>query len=84
VQILDIYAASEEPIPGVDARRLVQACGKKSVTYASGFEEAAAQAAASAEEGDVILTMGAGNVSQVAPMVLEQLENSKKPARGLK
>ena len=84
VQILDIYAASEESIPGIDAQGLVQACGRESITYARGFEEAAEQAAARAEEGDVILTLGAGSVSQVAPMVLEQLERAKKPAQGLK
>ncbi len=42
VQILDIYAASEEPIAGVDATALVRAIGRKEVQYAASFEEAVA------------------------------------------
>lgn len=76
VQILDIYAASEEPIPGVDAPALVCASGRNGIAYASGFEEASKRAACHAKEGDVILTLGAGNVSQVASMVLEALRTS--------
>jgi UDP-N-acetylmuramate--alanine ligase len=74
VQILDIYPASEEPIPGIDAGALIHASKTKELTYAGGFEEAAAQAAAGAAEGDVILTLGAGSVSHVASLVLEALQ----------
>ncbi len=77
VQILDIYPASEEPIRGIDAHALVQACGK-GAKYASGFEEAARASVAAAAEGDVILTLGAGNVSQAAAMVLARLEETKE------
>jgi UDP-N-acetylmuramate--alanine ligase len=74
VQILDIYPASEEPIPGIDAAALIRASKRKELRYAEGFQEAAARAAAVAAEGDVILTLGAGSVSQVAGMVLQTLE----------
>jgi UDP-N-acetylmuramate--alanine ligase len=73
VQILDIYPASEEPILGIDASALIRASKAKRLTYAEGFREAAAQAAAEAAEGDVILTLGAGSVSQVAGLVLQSL-----------
>jgi UDP-N-acetylmuramate--alanine ligase len=73
VQVLDIYAASEEPIPGVDAPALVRAVGRKEVQYAAGFEEAVHRAVAAAAEGDVIVTLGAGSVSQAAATVLEAL-----------
>jgi UDP-N-acetylmuramate--alanine ligase len=73
VQILDIYAASEEPILGVDAQRLVKAVGRKEVQYAASFEEAVDRAVANAAEGDVIMTLGAGSVSQAAGLVLEAL-----------
>jgi UDP-N-acetylmuramate--alanine ligase len=76
VQILDIYAASEEPIEGVDAPALVRAIGRKEVQYAPSFEEAVSRTIAHAQEGDVILTLGAGSVSQTAPMVLEALAKS--------
>ena len=70
VQVLDIYAASEEPIAGVDSKALVKAIGRKEVQYASSFEEAVGRSVAQAADGDVILTLGAGSVSQAAGMVL--------------
>jgi UDP-N-acetylmuramate--alanine ligase len=74
VWVLDIYAASEPTIPGVDARALVEAIGRADVTYAASFEQAVEQAAAEAEAGDLILTMGAGNVHLTAGMLLAQLD----------
>ncbi len=73
VQVLDIYAASEEPIAGVDAKALVRAIGRKGVQYAASFDEAVGQAVAAAKDGDVIVTLGAGSVSQAAPLVMEAL-----------
>ncbi|MHB1020802.1 MAG: UDP-N-acetylmuramate--L-alanine ligase [Acidobacteriaceae bacterium] len=77
LQVLDIYAASEEPLQGVNAPALVQAIrndgGRTQVQYTSTFAEAVQRLAEVAEQGDVILTLGAGNVSQAAPMLLEAL-----------
>jgi UDP-N-acetylmuramate--alanine ligase len=80
VWVLDIYAASEEPIAGVHAPALVQAIGCESVWYAASFQEAVEQDAASAHAGDLILTLGAGNVHQAAPMVLHALAQRSAPA----
>ncbi len=73
VQVLDIYAASEEPIDGVSSAALVSAIGREAVAYASSFEEAATRVVGLAREGDAILTLGAGNVSQIAGMVIDRL-----------
>jgi UDP-N-acetylmuramate--alanine ligase len=73
VEILDIYAASEEPIDGVSAEALVRAVGQDRVEYAASTEEAVARVVARAEDGDVILTQGAGSVSGIAPRVLTAL-----------
>lgn len=73
VEILDIYAASEEPIPGITGKALADAVARQSVEYAPSSEEAVARVLARAGEGDAILTMGAGNVSQLAPVVIEKL-----------
>jgi UDP-N-acetylmuramate--alanine ligase len=73
VQVLDIYAASEDPIAGVDSRALVGAVSRKEVEYAESFEEAVNRTVAKAGEGDVIVTLGAGSVSQAAGMVLDAL-----------
>jgi UDP-N-acetylmuramate--alanine ligase len=76
VQVLDIYAASEEPIAGVDAPNLVRTIGRKEVQYAPSFDEAISRTVAHATDGDIILTLGAGSVSQASPLVLEALARS--------
>jgi UDP-N-acetylmuramate--alanine ligase len=76
VQVLDIYAASEEPIAGVDSQSLVRAIGRDQVQYAPSFEEAVKRIVARAGDGDVIITLGAGSVSQAAIMVLDALRNA--------
>lgn len=80
VEIVDIYPASETPIPGIDASALVRAAGRKTVRYAANFEEAAERAAAAANQGDAILTLGAGNISQAAPLVLKLLQSGSTPS----
>jgi UDP-N-acetylmuramate--alanine ligase len=73
VVVLPIYAASEEPIPGVTAERLAQRIQGPRVQFAPEFAEAVAAVAAQAREGDLILTLGAGSVSQLAPQILAAL-----------
>jgi UDP-N-acetylmuramate--alanine ligase len=74
--VLDIYAASEQPIEGITgealARRIAQE-GNWQTEYASSFADAVASASASADPGDMILTLGAGSVSQLAPIMLDKL-----------
>jgi UDP-N-acetylmuramate--alanine ligase len=78
--VLPIYAASEEPISGVTAERLAGRIGESSriqgpaVQFAADFPAAIAAVAARAREGDLILTLGAGSVSQLAPLILAALE----------
>jgi UDP-N-acetylmuramate--alanine ligase len=73
VEVLDIYAASEEPIAGVTAEALVKEIAAKGVEYAASVPAAVAALVREAKDGDVILTLGAGSVSQVGGMVLEAL-----------
>src|SRR5579863_5957614 len=75
--ILDIYAASEPPIEGVTGEALdqrIRQAGKQETRYAASFAEAAEAVAAGAQEGDMILTLGAGSVSQLGPMILAKLQ----------
>jgi UDP-N-acetylmuramate--alanine ligase len=76
VQVLDIYAASEKPIEGVTGEALaarIREVSGKLVSYAGSMEEAVARLVADARAGDVIMTMGAGNVSMAGGMLLEGL-----------
>jgi UDP-N-acetylmuramate--alanine ligase len=75
--VLDIYAASEKPIEGVSGEALagtIREKGGRSAQYLSSFGAAASAAAAVAEDGDMILTLGAGSVSQLGPIILEKLQ----------
>ncbi len=75
--VLDIYAASEKPIEGITGEILAQRIREKNVKngrYVSSPAEAVDAAAAVAQDGDMILTLGAGSVSQFGPMILEKLK----------
>jgi UDP-N-acetylmuramate--alanine ligase len=74
VIVLPIYAASEEPIPGVSAELLVERIQGPRVEFAPEFATAVGLVAANARDGDIILTLGAGSVSQLAPQILAALE----------
>jgi UDP-N-acetylmuramate--alanine ligase len=78
LHVLDIYAASEEPIEGVDAPSLVDAIRRTAtvpggVAYAESMPAGVAALVRRARSGDVILTLGAGSVSHASPMLLEAL-----------
>jgi UDP-N-acetylmuramate--alanine ligase len=75
--ILDIYAASEPPIEGITGEALtqhIQEAGEQEARYAPSFAAAAEAVVAAAQAGDMILTLGAGTVSQLGPMILEKLQ----------
>jgi UDP-N-acetylmuramate--alanine ligase len=75
--VLDIYPASEQSIEGITGEALARRITEKSgrcVSYAASFEEAVNMASIDARPGDMILTLGAGSISQLGPMVLEKLQ----------
>jgi UDP-N-acetylmuramate--alanine ligase len=76
VIVLPIYAASEEPIPGVTAEALAAKIAGPKVQYAADFATAVAAVVAQAKEGDLIMTLGAGSVSQLAPQILAAIEKA--------
>jgi UDP-N-acetylmuramate--alanine ligase len=74
--VLDIYAASEQPIEGITGEALAKRIAEKGcpeASYVGSFDEAVESAISRAQPGDMILTLGAGSVSQLGPMVLEKL-----------
>ena len=77
VFVLDIYAASEQPIEGVTGEKLAQhinAVAGQQVRYLPSFTDAAEAVSSLAEDGDMVLTLGAGSVSQLGSMILEKLQ----------
>jgi UDP-N-acetylmuramate--alanine ligase len=75
--VLDIYAASEKPVEGISGEALAATIREKgglNAKYVSSFQDAVSSAAAVAQDGDMILTLGAGSVSQLGQMILEKLK----------
>jgi UDP-N-acetylmuramate--alanine ligase len=76
VEVLDIYSASEQPIPGVTGEALANAIrdgGAKQAEYAASVDEAVGRLVAMADEGDLVMTLGAGSVSQAGAVILDRL-----------
>lgn len=70
--VLEIYAASEKQIEGVTSRLITSKMTKGE--YMPNFVEVTESVVASAQPGDVIMTLGAGDVSSLAPIIVEGLQ----------
>lgn len=71
VTLLEIYAASEKPIPGVSAELIAEKM--KHGIFLPNFVDASERIIALAQPGDVILTLGAGDVNSLAPIIADGL-----------
>ncbi|WP_176460085.1 UDP-N-acetylmuramate--L-alanine ligase [Rhodococcus sp. 14-2470-1b] len=74
VVVLDVYGAREEPLPGVTGA-LVASAVTKPVIYQPDLSLVAKQVASLAEPGDVVITMGAGDVTMLAGPILDALRS---------
>ncbi|MCX7895808.1 MAG: UDP-N-acetylmuramate--L-alanine ligase [Thermoanaerobaculum sp.] len=75
--VLPIYPAREQPLPGVSAELVVEAArkaGHRRVELLPSLDEAASLLAQQLVDGDVVLTLGAGNVVELAQALLEEVE----------
>ncbi|MEO8539810.1 MAG: UDP-N-acetylmuramate--L-alanine ligase [bacterium] len=71
--VLETYAAREVPLPGRSAKDLAAAITGVDTVYASDFDDAAVKAKELSRPGDVVFTIGAGDVVEVGPKLLELL-----------
>ena len=79
VVLLDIYAASERPIEGVTAHALagrMREFGHRDVLYAGTNETGVKEIIEGVKPGDLIVTLGAGSVSQLGEKILEGLKSN--------
>jgi UDP-N-acetylmuramate--alanine ligase len=84
--VLDIYAASEQPIEGVTAEILtenIKQFGHKNAHYIGGMEGAPEKVTAVLQPGDLVITLGAGTVTRLSEEIVEMLkkENSNAEAQ---
>ena len=78
VVLLDIYAAREDPEPGVTGELILNSFSEPSrIHYVPNWDDASAKAAALANSGDFIVTMGCGDVYRMVPQLLQALKESK-------
>lgn len=78
VFITDIYPAREAPIPGVSSARIAELIGKECY-YVPSRHLLPMKVAAFAREGDVVVGMGAGNISEFAPGFIKEWERESGP-----
>lgn len=71
VTLLEIYAASEKPIPGVTSQLIAEKM--EHGIYLPNFIEASERIVEIAKPGDVIMTLGAGDVNSLGPIIAEGL-----------
>jgi UDP-N-acetylmuramate--alanine ligase len=73
VVVLDVYAAREDPEPGVTGRLVADAVPGGAARYVADFGEVPKVVAALAAPGDLVLTMGAGDITRMGPLVLAEI-----------
>lgn len=74
--LLDIYSAGEQPIEGISSAQLaekIQANGFPAVRHVGGRDEALAVLRTELREGDVVFTLGAGDVYKLGERILQEL-----------
>ena len=74
--VLDIYAANEAPIEGINAEILtenIRKYGHKNAAYIGDIETAAERVSAELLPGDLVITLGAGNVTRLSEEILDRL-----------
>ncbi|MDY7000009.1 MAG: UDP-N-acetylmuramate--L-alanine ligase [Actinomycetota bacterium] len=84
VFVLDVYAAREQPLAGVSGATIADSVTAP-VTYVADFSAVPARVAAAAEPGDVVVTMGAGDVTLLGKEILAELarkSNRSAPGAG--
>ncbi|MGL4306947.1 MAG: UDP-N-acetylmuramate--L-alanine ligase [Mycobacteriaceae bacterium] len=76
VIVLDVYGAREEPLPGVSGAMVAQGVTKE-VHYQPDLSRVAQQVSDVSSSGDVIITMGAGDVTMLGTEILAALRNKR-------
>ncbi|MYS24623.1 UDP-N-acetylmuramate--L-alanine ligase [Streptomyces sp. DvalAA-14] len=75
--VLDIYPAREDPIPGVTSEVVIEAARAAGADVTAGHDTSAIPEllAGMAKAGDLVLTMGAGDVTDLGPLILARLDS---------
>ena len=74
IYLLEVYAASEEAIPGVSSMNIARGQSANKFHYQPSMIEVIDQICEAVEPGDLVVTLGAGDVNSLAPVLLTALE----------
>jgi UDP-N-acetylmuramate--alanine ligase len=74
VIVLDVYGAREEPEPGVSGALIADQVSGATVHYEPAFDRAVQLATELVRPGDLLVTMGAGDVTQLGPEIIAELD----------
>ncbi|MFC5289224.1 UDP-N-acetylmuramate--L-alanine ligase [Actinokineospora guangxiensis] len=76
VVVLDVFGAREEPVPGVSGALIADAVplGPEHVHYEPAFDKVIVKVADLVRDGDLVMTMGAGDVTSLGPELLAELD----------
>jgi UDP-N-acetylmuramate--alanine ligase len=72
--LLEIYPASERPVPGVTSSLIASKMSQDKLTYEPSMPAVVEAVAQLAREGDVIITLGAGDVSSLGKLIISYLD----------
>jgi UDP-N-acetylmuramate--alanine ligase len=75
--VMDIYPAGEKPIRGVSSGVLIKKMNKSDVFYAAGNNEVVELLGGKLKSGDVVLTLGAGDVWKTGESLLKKMKAKK-------
>jgi UDP-N-acetylmuramate--alanine ligase len=81
--VMDVCGDREDPIPGIDGAMVANAVtpGTAHVTYEPVWDEAAPTVARIARPGDLVITVGCGDVTKVAPKIVEEIQRVTEAVR---
>ena len=85
IVVMDVYSAGEDPLPGISGRTVADAVPPPGdrVVYEPNWARVPPLLATLARPGDLLLTMGAGDVTQLGPEVLRELAERERRLREL-
>ena len=81
--VMDVCGDREDPIPGIDGAMVANAVapGTAHVTYQPVWDEAAPTVARIARPGDLVITVGCGDVTKVAPKIVDEIQRLTEAVR---
>lgn len=79
ITVLEVYSAGEDPIPGVSGRVISTQIDPSGIRarFETSFVDAASNIAARCKPGDVLLTLGAGDITMLAQGILAALQGTQ-------